>query len=289
MSLHLEKCLSYLRKPFVTFRWLHCHPYSWVKPNDGPTLNNIRTSRFLWQFNVALVIGYYGFVVCRSVQVFRNANSTLMDKSYMCFPLLLFSGFIGHHVFILARRTEFLDFFKGFIKLIRDVKLSVSLLNSTFSDLDAHFDFLADIHTDAQKVRVHVCQLLMTMFGITCHVTAAGVICHMIARPSSPDSVSSRIMDFREPVRTAGRYVLSVLQAYLRLCSIEVLPVVICPTIFFMFSVPELLREQVWVDFSTCCYAFVQTIARGDWFVLVELSSRATLAEVRILTIGNVF
>ena len=121
MSLHLEKCLPYLRKSFKIFPWLHCHPYCWID-NTGPVFTASQISRFHWRCNVVLVIAYYCFLVYRSIHVFQDQESSLAMKSYMCFPLLLYSGFVCFPVFVAGKSKEFPTFFAGFMQLLRDRK-----------------------------------------------------------------------------------------------------------------------------------------------------------------------
>lgn len=75
------------------------------------------------------------------------------------------------------------------------------------------------------------------------HLISAVGICSTFAVPSFPAFLSSLITESPELVSRAGRVVLMVTQAYLVLCSAQLVPVILCPCILFMFSMPELLRE----------------------------------------------
>ena len=114
MNPYLKKCFLYLRKPFVSFPILHCHPYSWQEKQ--PTVNTNRWARAHWYLNSTLVSTYSAFVLCRIVHVcLINPVESLIQKFYMAFVSQLYLLEIIAKVSAVTTRNEFVPFLRRYI------------------------------------------------------------------------------------------------------------------------------------------------------------------------------
>ena len=127
MGPYLKKCLSYLKAPYVAFRWLHFHPYTWLDDNVGPVLTKSRQVWIHWYLNMALYIGFYVFLLWRTVQVLLDPGSSLATKFQMVVAVLMHTCGVVQYVAVIVRRTaDFVAFFRAYIKLLKDGTVTIS-------------------------------------------------------------------------------------------------------------------------------------------------------------------
>ena len=87
----MKESISQLRKYCIKFPWLHSNPYS--LPATSPALEVVRNqkARAHWYLNVYLTIGYFGFVVFRTVQLYKDPTATLERQLHMTFMSVMYA------------------------------------------------------------------------------------------------------------------------------------------------------------------------------------------------------
>ena len=118
----MEKSIPVLKKYYNKMPWLHAHPYFWPESSSAPLKNTNPWVMIHWHMNVYLTIGYFGFVVYRTTQVFQDPKQTLDLKLY----LLLVSAYYAlgalFHSRNLVKSNVFIQFQRSHIKFVADGK-----------------------------------------------------------------------------------------------------------------------------------------------------------------------
>ena len=120
MNPYLEKCLPYLKKPFVNYPWLHCHPYSWSDENGHPVRLESKRARTHWYFNFILVMGYSVFVTCRTVQVWLDPAESRIQKFYMAFATQLYLTSALVHITVATTQNDYVPFYQRYISFLKN-------------------------------------------------------------------------------------------------------------------------------------------------------------------------
>lgn len=122
MNIFVEKCLPYLRKPYVDVSWLHSHPYYWADDGGPMRIVTFRT-RAHWWVNISLVIAYFVFVVFRAGEAYRDPSKPLSDKFYMAVASIVYSLPVTYAVTAATTTNEFPPFLRSYLKFLQEGKI----------------------------------------------------------------------------------------------------------------------------------------------------------------------
>ena len=122
MNLYLQKCFPYLRQPFVYLPRLHAQPFTWLHHSNVPVRNTNRRDLAHWWLNTSLFFIHFTFVVCRTVQVLKNPDESLLQKFYVtgCLQIYVISAIIT--VTTVRTREEFVSFCRRYIDFLQNGK-----------------------------------------------------------------------------------------------------------------------------------------------------------------------
>ena len=133
MEPYLEKCLLLLRRPFVNFLHLHCHPYSWQSGINIPATLDHSWAKAQFYLNFSLLMGYTFFMVCRAAQVWSDPTATLLDTFHVTFTSVQHMSFGIHYVAIMQTRDTFVPFLRRYIRFLQsgeeNLEISAKIYN----------------------------------------------------------------------------------------------------------------------------------------------------------------
>ena len=250
MSSFYENCLPHVRKSFVSFPWLHSHPFEWF--DHGPMITRNRETRCRWYLNLVLVIACHVFVVSRTFLTYTSpVPSSLSLKFYMAFAALIHSFGAVYHIFIAVTRKDFVVFLKGYIKLLNDSKFLNTYTVITFTGKIETFcgpvgqrEFDDRLPANSKKA-VGICGLLMLVMPYSCWLSVAASAYLNIAQPGIPQFLTSLIMTNSESILgSLGGITMTLIYVYILLCSLASVPMVTGPLFLFMFSMPDLVKQE---------------------------------------------
>lgn len=229
MDYYIRKCLPYLKKPFKNLNWLHCHPYHWSVKNNGPAIRGSSWVRMHWYFNAALTIGYYIFVLCRTLQIYVDGSKSLEEKFYMAISTLLYQCFTMFQVSALMRRDELVPFLKGYIEFLRGQL-----------DTTGESTYAAVSPTGLSQGSVGLCRLLMCAVYYTTRMNIILIPLLTFLRPASPEYVSSLFIS-KPHGNSLARWASVSLQMYIMICYGQVMALCSGPVVLFMFSMHHVM------------------------------------------------
>ena len=133
MEPYLEKCLLLLRRPFVSFPHLHCHPYSWLNGINMPATLDHSWAKVHFYSNFCLFMGYTFFVACRAIQVWSDPTVTLLGKFLVAFTSAQHMSLGIHYVAIMQTRDTFVPFLRRYIRFLqsgeKNFEISATIYN----------------------------------------------------------------------------------------------------------------------------------------------------------------
>ena len=229
MSVATENCILELKKYYQKLSWLHSHPFTWPDDSLAPFIQKSSWVRVHWYTNTQLALGYFSFVAYRSGEAYNNPSHTLVLKLYLLFMTVLYALLAVCTSSTLLNNNQFIQFQCSHIKFVRDGINEV----------------LGTVNVDGQAA-VRIFKLLMgTIYCSMCFL-AVGIFSLNIARPTSPEFLSSLLLDNSSGSTTTFLVTVtsSLLQGYLFRCAANVAIIWAALVYFFALSVPQLLRQQ---------------------------------------------
>ena len=119
MEPYLEKCLPLLRKPFIRFPRLHCHPYSWLSGIQLPATLDHSWAKTHFYLNFFLFMGYTFFGLCRAASVWSDPTATLLDIFLVTFMSSQYVAFGCHYATVMQTRDTFVPFLRRYIRFLQ--------------------------------------------------------------------------------------------------------------------------------------------------------------------------
>ena len=253
MNPYLAKCMPYIRKPFVTVQFLHCHPYSWLDSTSQPAVIRNGWARAHWYFNVAIILMHSRFVVCRTKQLFLSPAASLAQKFYMAFLVQIYLLAVLVHVTTVTTRNDFVPFLRGFIGFLQDSKTPFPktsnftgqyVLVTAWCKLSASTAGYGMSQKGGRKVKI--CYVFWVSFYYTEWLLLGSLAIFNILRPSSPEFLSSLFVENSLTTISIIPVTLAsfIYQAYVAACVAQVWNLAVVPLMLFMFTTPDFLTVK---------------------------------------------
>lgn len=122
MDLYVEKCLPYLKKPFVNLARFRCHPYAWPADSIHPlkiTNGWVQASFYL---NFCLFAAYTAFVVWRTAEIWFNSTESFARKFYTATVAEIYLFAAVAYFSIVRTRDSYLPFLRSYISFLENSK-----------------------------------------------------------------------------------------------------------------------------------------------------------------------
>ena len=240
MDPYLKKCLPVIRRPFVNFPLLHCHPYSWLKETDLPVTLDQTWGRIHFYVNFGLCMSYTFFVICRTDQIYSDPAASLVDKFYLAFMSAIYLGMTNFCVAAVRSRNTFVPFLRRYIRFLRNVENA------------------GQTCTTSSPNRVKLCWLLTMSSFNSFWLVLVAIAALNVVRPSSPEFFSSLFLSSVQQegesiwLRAMVTLMSSTFQVYVLICYVQVLEPIFGPILLFMFTLSDITGGQKQCKLGAC-------------------------------------
>ena len=116
MSVSIKNCAAELRPYYHKLPWLHSHPFCWPDSSSTPQLLTNPWAKVHVRINVVLNIGYFAFVVIRTVQAYRDPREILEQQLYLLLVSVMHAGVALYNSSMLLKGNDFIQFQRSYIK-----------------------------------------------------------------------------------------------------------------------------------------------------------------------------
>ena len=236
MDPYLKKCLPLIRRPFINFPGLHCHPYSWLSEMDLPvTLDHI-WARIHFYMNFGLFMSYLSFVICRPAQICSDPEASLVDKFYLTFMSAIYILVANNYMAAVRTKETFVPFLRRYIRFLQNGQQNVETAREPC--------------TRGSPNQVKLCWLIIMSSFSSYWLMLVAIAALSVSRPSSPEFLSSLFLSKVQDeggsisLRATVTLMSSTFQLYILICFVQIMQLMFGPILFFMFTMSDIAGFQ---------------------------------------------